>query len=160
MPQPLVHLHHVLLGDVEPLGQQLGRASKPWAISLLLLLAQLEEELALGLRGPQLHHLPVVHDVAEDVRADPPRGVAELSFTPRSGSYFFTACISPMLPSWTRSSSDERVAVVLVGQLHHQPQVRGHQPVGRLHVARLAVLLGQRVSSSRVSSGCRVTSAM
>ena len=50
-----------------------------------------------------------------------------------------------MFPSWIRSSSDERVAVVLVGELHHQPQVGGDQPVGGLHVAGVAVAHGQRV---------------
>ena len=34
--------------------------------------SQLKNSLPLGLGGPNLHHLPVVHDVAKDVRADPP----------------------------------------------------------------------------------------
>jgi hypothetical protein len=45
-------------------------------LELLALLAQVEEQLALRLRGADLHEPPVVQDELEDVRADPERGVA------------------------------------------------------------------------------------
>src|SRR5438034_1778644 len=73
--EALLHLDHFLLAHVEALGDELRAGREALALEPLALLGEVEEELALRLRGADLHQAPVVHDVADDVGADPPHRV-------------------------------------------------------------------------------------
>src|SRR5437867_3343697 len=73
--EALLHLDHLLLAHVEALGDQLWTGREALALESLALLGEVEEELALRLRGADLHQAPVVHDVADNVGADPPHRV-------------------------------------------------------------------------------------
>src|SRR6059036_3543591 len=73
--EALLHLDHLLLAHVETLSDQLRAGREALALEPLALLGEVEEELALRLRGADLHQAPVVHDVADDVGADPPHRV-------------------------------------------------------------------------------------
>jgi len=75
---------------------------KPELLELLALLAQVEEQLALRLRGADLHEAPVVQDELEDVGANPERRVArELHAAMRIE--LTNRLDEPDVPSWTRS---------------------------------------------------------
>src|SRR6266480_1574563 len=63
------------VAHVEALGDELRAGREALALEPLALLGEVEEELALRLRGADLHQAPVVHDVADDVGADPPHRV-------------------------------------------------------------------------------------
>jgi hypothetical protein len=142
--EALVHLHHVLLGDVQPLGEQLGSGLVALLEQPLLLLAQLEEELPLGLGGPQLHHPPVVHDVAKDVRADPPGRVGR-ELHPALGIELLHRLHQADVPLLHQVEQRERIAVVLVGQLHHQAQVGRDQPRRGVQVTGAPVEPGEAI---------------
>ena len=118
--------------------------SMPSADELGALLSQVEEELALRLRRPELHEAPVVQDEPQDVRADPPGGVRrELHAAVRVVAlHGLHQADVPLLDE----VHDVLVgAPVLVGDLHHEAQVRRHQPRGGRRVLRLDELLGQRL---------------
>src|SRR5438309_1850025 len=142
--QPLIHLAHVLLAHIEPLGKQPRRGLEPLREKLLLLLAQVEEELALRLRRPELHHAPVVHQVPQDVRANPPRRVGG-EFHAAKRVVFLHRVHQAHVPFLDQIEQAEGGAPVFVGDLDHQPQIRGHQPVGDLGVVRLLELHRQPV---------------
>jgi hypothetical protein len=127
--------------------------SKPSLLELLALLAQVEEQLALGLGGADLHQPPVVEDELEDVGADPEGRVGRQ----------LDPAVRIVLPHRLHQADvallhqveQVLVAAVLVGDLHHQAQVgldelarrrrcRRARPAGRERV----LLLGreQRVA--------------
>jgi hypothetical protein len=90
------------------------------------LLAEVEEQLPLVLRGPDLDQPPVVEDVLEDVGADPPPGVgAELH--PAVGIELLHRLDQADVPLLHQVEQVLVGAAILVGDLHHQAQVRGHQ---------------------------------
>src|SRR5690606_34231704 len=60
--EPALHLDHFLLADVELLREQRAGRLEPELLELLALLAQVEEQLALRLRGSDLDEPPVVED--------------------------------------------------------------------------------------------------
>src|SRR5438132_7794545 len=142
--KPLIHRAHVLLAPIEPLGKQPRRGLEPLPEKLLLLLAQVEEELALRLRRPELHHAPVVHQVPQDVRANPPRRVGRELHAPKR-VVFLHRVHQAYVSFLDQIEQVEGRAPVFVGDLHHQPQIRGHQPVRDLRVVRLLELHRQPV---------------
>ena len=75
LPEALLHVDHVVLADVEALGDQARLDLDAEALELALLLVQPEEELALRARGAEADQPDVVEQVLEDVGADPVRGV-------------------------------------------------------------------------------------
>src|SRR4029079_12367106 len=73
--ETLLHLDDLLLLHVEPLREKLRAGREAFRFELVLLLLQIKEELPLRLRRAELYQAPIVHDVTNDVRADPPYGV-------------------------------------------------------------------------------------
>ena len=118
-------------------GQQFGLGVEALIDQALLLLLEFEEELALPLRGADLHQPPVVHDELQDVRLDPEgRVIGELDVL--VGVELLDRLHEPDVAFLDEV---EQVlhphALELKGDLDHQPQIRGHQDVGRVLVPLL-----------------------
>jgi hypothetical protein len=97
--------------------------SMPICREALLLLVEVEEELALRLRGAELHQAPVVDDEPQDVRADPPRRVGrELHPAVRVVALHRLHEADVALLHEVHEVAVG--AAVLVGDLHHQAEVR------------------------------------
>src|SRR6185295_8267077 len=62
--EPLLHLDDLALLHVEPLREELRPGDETLRLEPILLLLEIEEELPLRLGGTELHHAPVVHDIA------------------------------------------------------------------------------------------------
>src|SRR6185503_21357656 len=71
-PERLLDVAYVLLGRAEPLREQLRAGLESLQLELLLLLAEVVEELPPRVRRPHADEARVVEQVLQDVRADPP----------------------------------------------------------------------------------------
>ena len=125
--QALLHLHDLLLLHAEALGDQAGLGGEPLALEALALLLQVEEELALCLRRPHLHHPPVVHDVADDVGAHPPHRVGREADA-AVGIEVLDRLQEPDVALLHEVQQVVHRALILARDQHDEAQVRGHQP--------------------------------
>ena len=141
-----VHLHHLVLGDVEPggdLGDVLGvEVALLDRLDLALDAAQVEEQLLLGGCGADLHQRPGMQDIFLDRGADPPHRVgrepeAAVGVEPLDRLHHAHIAFRDQL------AHRQPVAAIAGRDLGHQPQVAGHQPVRGLGVLVLAPALGQ-----------------
>src|SRR5262249_56033388 len=122
-------------GGVEAIRQRVGVRLEALGDQAILLLTQLEEELALSLGGPELYHPPVVHDVAEDIGADPPGGVAgQLDAAARI--VLFHRLHQPDVSLLNAIEQRQWTSVGLVGDLDDPPKVGGGQAVSGLYISR------------------------
>src|SRR5262245_29208860 len=142
--EALLHLDDLLLLDGEALGDELRLGDEPLALEPLALLLEAEEALPLRLRGHDLHHPPVVHDVADDVGAEPADRVR------READAAIRVEVLDRLEEPDVALLDEVEEVVerpLVLPRDHddQPEVRGDEPPGGLSVLLLVPADGECV---------------
>ncbi len=142
--EPPVHVRHFLLLDAEPPGDFGRRRLDAHGREPRFFLVEVEEELALCLRRAELHEAPVVEDESQNVGADPPGRIRrELDAAIRVVALdrLHEADVALL-----HEVHDVLVgAPVLVGDLDHEPEVRGDEPCGSRDVARADVLDGERV---------------
>ena len=115
-----------------------GSGGEALGLEPVLLLLQVEEELALRLRRADLHHPPVVHHVADDVGADPPDGVRREADA-AVGIELLHRLHEADVALLDQVEQVAEGALVLARDHHHQPQVGGDQTVRRLDVLVLLV---------------------
>ncbi len=111
-------------------------------LHLALRLAQVEEQLLLRRGGAHLHQRPGAQDVFLDRGPDPPHGVggeaeAPVRVEPLDRLHQADVALGDDLVD------RQAVAAVAHGDLGHQAQMAGDQPVRRLDVLVLAPALGQ-----------------
>src|SRR5881396_2590237 len=142
--EALLHLDHLLLAHVEALGDQLRTGREALALEPLALLGEVEEELALRLRGADLHQAPVVHDVADDVGADPPHrvgGEADAAV----GVEVLDRLEEADVPLLDEVEEIVEGALVLARDHHDQPEVGRDEAPRRLPVLVLVPAHGELV---------------
>ena len=143
-------------GDVEPggdLGHVFGvEVALLDRLDLALDAPQVEEQLLLGGGGADLHQGPGVQDVFLDRRADPPHGIGGEP-EPAIRVEPLDRLHHPDIALGNQLAHRQPVAAIARGDLGHQPQMAGHQPVGRFRVAVLAPALGQHELLVRLQDG-------
>ena len=145
--EALLHVDHVVLGDVEALGDQPRLDLDAEPLELALLLVEPEEELALGARRAESHQADVVEQVLEDVGADPVGRVGrELHALVRIEA--LDRLHQADVPLLDQVEDVGPGAAVLHRDLHDEPQVREHEP----RAASTSPCSTQRTASSCSSS--------
>jgi hypothetical protein len=85
---------------------------------------------------PELHQRPGLQDVVLDVGPDPPDGVGDEADA-LVGVELLYRLHQPDVPLLDEVGHADAVGAVLVGDLHHETEVRGHQTVPGLEVTLL-----------------------
>src|SRR2546425_2966591 len=134
--EPLLHLDDFLLLHVQALRDELRRWREAFALEPVALLLEIEEELALRLRGADLHQPPVVDDVPDDVGADPPDRVGRKADS-AVGVEVLDRLEEPDVPLLDQVEEIVEGALVLARDHHDQAQVRRDELPSRLALALL-----------------------
>ena len=138
---PLLHFADFAFLDADPLGEQQRLRGESFRLQPRGFLLQIEEELALGLGGADFHQPPVVHQVTDDIRADPPHRVrreADATVGDRSLDRLDQADVALL----NQVEQITRGAREFMRNLDHQAQIRGNQPQRVLLVMRGVITLG------------------
>ena len=146
--EPAVHVDHVLLGHAQPLGDELDLVGPHIAFvergDPALGLAQVEEQLLLVGGGAHLHQRPGAQDVFLDRRLDPPHRVGR-----EAEALLGLEALDRLHQADIALGNDfgdrQAIAAVAHGDLGHEPQMAGDEPMRRVAVAVLAPALGQHV---------------
>ena len=144
--EPAVHVDDVLLGDAQPLGDQLDLIGPHVAFlergDLALGLAQVEEQLLLVGGGAHLHQRPRAQDVFLDRGLDPPHGVGR---EPEAlvGLEALDRLHQADIAFGDDLGDRQAVAAIAHGDLGHETQMAGDEPMRGVAVAVLAPALGQ-----------------
>jgi len=125
---------------------------------LRFVLAQVEEQLALRLGGGDLHQPPVAQHVFVDLGADPVHGERHQPHADRRVEAL-DRLHEADVAFLHEVAEGQPIAVVAAGDVHDEPQVREQRAGGRVQVVVATEAVASSVSSSRLSTGMRLTAS-
>jgi len=140
--QPGFHFHHFFRLHRQFCGN-LGGFRRAQGVRVRFHAAQIEEQLALGLGGGNLHQAPVAHDVFVDFRLDPVDGEGHQTHPPiriKALDRLHQADIAFL----DQVRMGQAVTQVAPGDGNDQAQMGKYQLPGRIQVVVIPKTLGQR----------------
>ena len=144
--EPGVHVGHFLHADVKRTGNVSDHILRHFAvvgqIQPVFNLAQIEKQLFLRGGGADFDQRPGIEHIFLHRRPDPPQGIGGKT-KPFVGIKLVHRIKQPDVAFGNHFRHRQPVTAELGNHLHHQPEVRGNQPIGYFGVAGSDIFFGQ-----------------